>query len=190
MTRTLTFRFCAAAGLVLSLAACEGIRDQLGYKKQSPDEFKVVSRAPLTLPPKFNLRPPEPGAPRPQVGTAAEQGERAITGNSSGNGTAAALGAGGKSAGEAALLTNAGADQTTADIRLLVNRETNQINEEGDDFINRLVFWRDPELPGTVVDPDAEAKRLRENAALGRDAGSGETPTIERRKKALFEDLF
>ena len=35
-----------------------------------------------------------------------------------------------------------------------------------------------------------ESRRLRENAALGKDVTAGETPTIERRKKALFEDLF
>ncbi len=32
----------------------------------SPDEFAVESRAPLTIPPDFDLRPPQPGAPRPQ----------------------------------------------------------------------------------------------------------------------------
>src|SRR3546814_5174685 len=49
---------------------------------RSPDEFRVVSRAPLTLPPDYNLRPPEPGAPRPQVGTPSQQAERAVFANS------------------------------------------------------------------------------------------------------------
>jgi hypothetical protein len=31
-----------------------------------PDEFEVVQRAPLTIPPDFDLRPPKPGSPRPQ----------------------------------------------------------------------------------------------------------------------------
>ena len=44
-------RFSLIATMVLALSACEGVKKQLGFTKQSPDEFKVVSRAPLTLPP-------------------------------------------------------------------------------------------------------------------------------------------
>jgi Protein of unknown function (DUF3035) len=47
--------------------------DQVG-----PDEFAVESRAPLTIPPEFDLRPPQPGAPRPQDVTAAERAKRVI----------------------------------------------------------------------------------------------------------------
>ena len=50
---------CVVA-LGLTLAACEGLKDTLGWNKQSPDEFVVVTRAPLTLPPDFTLRPPAP----------------------------------------------------------------------------------------------------------------------------------
>ena len=47
--------------------------DQVG-----PDEFAVESRAPLTIPPDFALRPPQPGAPRPQETTAAERARKVI----------------------------------------------------------------------------------------------------------------
>ncbi len=43
-----------------------------------PDEFAVESRAPLTIPPEFDLRPPQPGAPRPQEVTAADRARRVI----------------------------------------------------------------------------------------------------------------
>lgn len=43
------------------------------------------------------------------------------------------------------------------------------------------MFWRKREEPGVIVDADKEAKRLRENAALGREATTGETPTISRK---------
>ncbi len=33
---------------------------------QGPDEFTVVGRAPLVVPPESSLRPPRPGEPRPQ----------------------------------------------------------------------------------------------------------------------------
>ncbi len=43
----------------LSLAAC-------GSKKNSPNEFDVVSRAPLVVPPEADLSPPRPGEPNAQ----------------------------------------------------------------------------------------------------------------------------
>ncbi len=46
--------------------------------KVGPDEFAVESRAPLTIPPDYDLRPPQPGASRPQETTAAEKARRAI----------------------------------------------------------------------------------------------------------------
>src|SRR5215469_14438496 len=53
------------AALGLSLAAlqgCQSFRDEAGLTKQSPDEFAVTTKAPLIIPPDFNLRPPSPGA--------------------------------------------------------------------------------------------------------------------------------
>lgn len=48
-----------AAGI--SLTACDSIRQATGAAKQSPDEFAVLTKAPLVLPPDYNLRPPQPG---------------------------------------------------------------------------------------------------------------------------------
>ena len=68
---------CVAV-LGLTLAACENLKDTLGWNKQSPDEFVVVTRAPLTLPPDFSLRPPAPGAHRPQRKTVQEQAKATL----------------------------------------------------------------------------------------------------------------
>ena len=50
----------------------------VGLDQPGPDEFAVESRAPLTIPPDYDLRPPKPGAPRPQEATAAEKARRVI----------------------------------------------------------------------------------------------------------------
>ena len=44
----------------VGLAACGG------KGKITPDEFEVVNRAPLVVPPEAELAPPRPGAPRAQ----------------------------------------------------------------------------------------------------------------------------
>lgn len=190
MEGRMTFRFVVIAGLALGLSACGGFRENLGLTKQSPDEFRVVSRAPLTVPPDFQLRPPEPGAPRPQVGTPAQQAERAVFRNA-GTPTQTANAAPRQvTVGEQALLASAGAQQADPNIRVIVDRETKQINEEADYFVDRLIFWNDVSPAGTVVDPQAELRRLQENAALGQPVTTGPTPQIERRRKAPLEGIF
>ncbi len=181
-----------ALGLTLGLNACSGVKESLGMGKQPPDEFRVQARAPLSMPPDFNLRPPREGMPRPQEGTPQQQARSAVFRIESAavptlNGT---VGRDERSQGETALLTAAGAGDADPNIRLIVNRETGLLNAEDESFLDSLVFWRDEDPTGVVIDAEQEAKRLRENAALGKPVTAGETPTIERREKALFEDLF
>jgi len=58
---------------VLLLAGCSDFKKSIGLEQGMPDEFAVESRAPLTIPPEFDLRPPTPGAPRPQEKSADQQ---------------------------------------------------------------------------------------------------------------------
>ena len=48
--------------------------------RERPDEFAVQRQAPLVIPPDFSLTPPQPGAPRPAEGTAAQQALDALFG--------------------------------------------------------------------------------------------------------------
>jgi len=54
--------FVIGGGLALS-TACASSGDR---RSGTPDEFRVVKKAPLTVPPEYSLRPPELGAVRPQ----------------------------------------------------------------------------------------------------------------------------
>ncbi len=185
----------AGLALVFGLSACgnfEGVKNQLGMNKQPPDEFRVVARAPLSLPPDFTLRPPQPGVARPQEGTATQQARTAVFRADEGQEPSLdeAMPDDGRTRGERALLRSAGADKIDPDIRTTVEQETEEINVANEDFIDNLVFWREAEKPGEVIDAEAEAARLRENAALGRAVTTGQTPTIRRRKKAILEGLF
>lgn len=74
-------RVLALLPALLLLGGCgEEMRKSFGLGKNAPDEFQVVRRAPLSLPPDFALRPPQPGAVRPQEGSATEQARSAILG--------------------------------------------------------------------------------------------------------------
>jgi Protein of unknown function (DUF3035) len=64
-------------GTVL-VAGCTDFKRAIGLEPGMPDEFAVESRAPLTIPPDFDLRPPTPGAPRPQEKSADQQAKDVI----------------------------------------------------------------------------------------------------------------
>jgi hypothetical protein len=179
----------ALLAATLLLAGCGNeTKRELGLIADPPDEFRVVARAPLTVPPNYNLRPPQPGARRPNEASPRDQAQAAIL--TSGQSRPALAAAPGMSLGETALLQAAGADKADPSVRLLVDRETAQIAEDERSFLDFLIFWRDEDPAGEIVDPIKEAQRLRLNTALGKPVTEGETPKIERRRKAPLEDLF
>lgn len=67
-------------GALLLVAGCGGgnWKQAVGIEPTSPDEFAVESRAPLTMPPDYNLRPPEPGAARPQERNVASKAQGVV----------------------------------------------------------------------------------------------------------------
>lgn len=65
-------------GATLLLSGCTGFKQMIGLEQAPPDEFAVESRAPLTIPPDFSLRPPEPGAPRPQEASTATKAQQEV----------------------------------------------------------------------------------------------------------------
>lgn len=170
-----------ALGLA-ALSGCSGLRASLGLDRNPPDEFQVVSRAPLELPPRFELPPPNPGAPRPQELTPARAAASTLFGGIPGQ-------ASGGTEGERTLLAQAGADAANPNIRTVVNRESVELVEAQEGFLDFLLFWQDSQPPGTVVDARGEARRLRENTALGRPVTEGETPIIVRKRRAPLEGL-
>ncbi len=45
--------------LIFLLSSCENVKKGLGMKKDVPDEFLIEKRNPLTMPPNFDLLPPD-----------------------------------------------------------------------------------------------------------------------------------
>lgn len=64
------------AGLVAAtaaLSACANTKASGFGSRSGPNEFAVTRAPPLTMPPDFALRPPKPGAPRPQEASPSAQ---------------------------------------------------------------------------------------------------------------------
>jgi hypothetical protein len=194
MRRSILLPLTATAVAGLMLGGC-GMFDNLGgAKKVSPDEFKIVSHSPLTMPPNAELRPPRPGEPRPQETSPADQAKEALSPTMAGRVQAQGqakgppAGAPGDSS-EAALVAKASVGGVDPNIRSQVNRDTRVLAEKDNTWIDSLIFWQDKPPPGVILDPEKEQQRLREAQAVGKPA-SGATPTIERRKRGLLEGIF
>ncbi len=172
----------------------------LGFEKSSPDEFAVVKRAPLTLPPNYGLRPPRPGAARPQAVSPREEAKKSVIGTTQVKPQRTRRNVraeqerriGTRSSSEVALLKRTGAINVDPNIRDIINREAVGAASEPDtSFVDTLLFWRDkePKAPDNidlVVDAKGEARRLRENKILGKPITSGVTPTIKRKEAGLL----
>lgn len=161
---------------LIALPACEGTKKELGLTRTAPDEFAVVKRAPLEMPPDYTLRPPQPGAPRPQEATPEIQAQSVMFG--AGSGTAQAA----PGDGESVLLQQAGAGVAQPGIREQVDRETAGMAPKDKPVAEKLMGWStggNDEPAATVVDAEAEADRLRKNIEEGKPVTEGETPTIE-----------
>ena len=175
--------------LALALTGCSDARRAIGLDRNAPDEFAVVSRAPLTLPPDMRLTPPRPGAVRPQEATPTQLAASSVFGGASRGGAPKAGAAKAPtSQGEVALLTKAG--QADPGIRNRVDQETTALIIADKRWIDTLLFWQTQEAPYQIVDPQKESQRLREAQAQGKPVNDGVVPTVERKRKAPLEGLF
>jgi hypothetical protein len=172
-------------GTLILLSGCGGdnLSRTFGLTRDAPDEYTVTTRAPLSMPPDYNLRPPRPGTARPQEQSERQQAEEALV-------PALALGApqGSVSPGQAALLQEAG-PAAPSDIRRKVDQDA-RFADNDDSFVDKVLYWRKPNTKQAEVDAQKESQRLRQNAALGEGPDVGQTPIIQQKKTGWFTNLF
>src|SRR6185369_2917539 len=119
----------AAAGL----AGCQSTQKALGMSKVTPDEFRIVTKAPLVVPPDYSLRPPAPGEPRPQELQPESAARMALLGQREGEQ---------RSDGEKLLTSKAGAEKADPLIRYVVDDEFGDVAHKEKSFADRVMFWR------------------------------------------------
>jgi hypothetical protein len=173
--------------LSLGLGACENIKQSLGMTKQPPDEFAVLPNVPLIVPPDFQLRPPGTGGSGEARASVRDKAAADVFGTEpAASSSASASDEVGFGQGEAAILRQAGAVNNQPDIRDTIDREFSIYAREDESFLSDLLFWQEEVPPGEPLDASAEAKRLKENAALGKPANEGEMPVIKRHEEGIF----
>ena len=168
------FRLIMLVALMPLMAGCGGLADDLGLGRNSPDEFAVVDRPPLAMPPDFTLRPPQPGASRPQESKMSDRAATVLFGAGNDQPVTTASGS------EGALLELAGANRAQSDIRKTVDRESAERVTASKRLIDDLLWWRENRAPTATVNAPEEAKRLRDAKVKGDNAAKGATPVIER----------
>ncbi len=171
--------------LPILLAGCSNADQTLrsfGLVRDPPDEYTVTTRAPLSVPPDFSLRPPSPGAVRPQELTQRDQAQLSLVPEAA----IAPTGPSAASPGQQALLEQAGAPPP-ADIRNRLDADAALDKDPG--LTDRLMFWK-PADRNSVVDPAKEADRLKRDAAAGAPDTAGTTPIFQPPKSGWFSGLF
>jgi hypothetical protein len=191
----------AVVGLATMLGGCGDFRRALGYEKSIPDEFAVVSRAPLAIPPEYSLRPPQPGAAPTQDVATQDRAKEAIF-RAGAQQASLPPAATQRSAGEGAFLQAAGAPKADPDIRARVSDDTALTPENQRGFVDKLLFWRKSAAPDAVLDPIKEAERIKQAQAAGapvapdapgagaQSATQQPAPTIERKKSTSIFSMF
>ena len=144
-------RFLTVAALcgLAGVAGCNSASRALGISKVTPDEFRVVTKAPLILPPDYSLRPPAPGQPRPQELQPESAARTALLGQRN---------AEVRDDGEKLLVAKAGADKADPLIRYVVDDEFGAVAHKDKSFADRVMFWRKgqaTESPAPAIDQAA-----------------------------------
>ena len=176
---------CGAVALPLSLSGCSDVKSAFGLEKTVPNEFDVVSNAPLAIPPDFNLRPPAPGAAPTQGQSPTAQAKETIF-RAAGETASAANADANLSPGESDILKAAGAGGDQGDIRQVVNAEAAESHPFDNSFVDRLVFWRqNKKAQKELLDPVKETARLEQTTGDRTITTQfSSPPTVERKSES------
>jgi hypothetical protein len=205
--RAAQVRILTITGLAIGLTALSGctgsnVKETLGITRKAPDEFRVVSRPPLTVPPQFSLRPPSIDEESPNQLTTSAQAKELLMGQSAENNSLAP--ASGKKAtsqmsptgittaskADAQFLERAGAPQANPNIRRELTEEkiTKQHQQEEESFWDKISTF--PEAKDPTVNANKESERIQANEESGKPVTDGETPVVKSKDRGILGRIF
>lgn len=144
------------------LSGCSSATKALGLKQSAPNEFNIVTKAPLVVPPEYNLRPPQIGESSYENNYTQKAAREALIGD---------IDDAEPSVGEQYLLVAAGAPRSNQEIRVEIDGQ-NSVERKTESFSTQVL--RGANAP---LDAEAEAQRLK---SIDAATGGGQV-TITRR---------
>jgi len=177
--------------LIPLMAACstsKNTKQMLGIVKSTPDEFKVVTNPPLSVPPEFSLRPlPEDSARLASVDTKNTTAKfEPASANYAIEGT---------TEGESAFLNRMGTGDINPDIKNILESDAEKSEKKEKSFLDKIagVTGIGSSKESSVVDAKKERERLAKNKDEGKLTTDGETPVVsgdDSGDKGLLNDVF
>ncbi len=184
--------FIVTATLV-ALTGCGEVREAVGLVNTPPDEFAVIDRPPLSMPPDFELRPPRPGAQPTNSVNPATNAAKALYGEGKMETVpqqgVTSLKMDALSPAEKALIGQTASDRADPRIRSKLDKEAGQQVVGSRRLLEAITFWKDPQKQeqGTVVDAVEEKARLDKARRDGQPVTSGGTPAIEKNNSVVVQ---
>ena len=169
----------AVVAAALPLAGCDSFNRAIGKTRVIPDEFQVVSNAPLAIPPDYALRPPRVGNGPEQANPTEQARETVFRAGDNANQAAADPPDTKMSQGEQDLLRQAGAASAPSNIRQTIDADPTEGVPFDRGLVDKLLFWSGPTTPPSnqVLDANAEESRIRLAQSVARPSGAGTAPT-------------
>jgi hypothetical protein len=163
---------------IFALSACNGsVRDNLGLRKSSPNEFRVVANPPLSVPPEFSLRPPVAESEFVEGEDISTQAKNIMFEQSSYSSSDY------ESKPESLFSKNFGASEADPKIKsLLAADELSSAKEaEKKGILAKITpaSLSKANESSSIVDAALEKKRISENIKKGEDITTGQTPTLD-----------
>lgn len=165
----------------MALTGCASAGNALGLSRDAPNEFNILTNAPLIVPPEYNLRPPAPGESNLDNNYSQRSAREALMGEIDPTEPTQA---------EIVFLTRAGVGRADPEIRLRIDGQ-NSVERKSDSLTNRILFWRDGQQfdgDGNPVPLDSEAERRRLES-IERVTGGGEVVVTRRPPQAKLPGL-
>ena len=160
---------------VIGTTACSSLRQDLGLGRNPPDEFAVIDRQPLSMPPDYTIRPPRTWADRGTAFNSEKNAHDALFGPAPSKANV--------SESERALIIASGADAVQPNIRDIVNQESAQKVSASPHLVRQLLSFADDEEElklenTTAVDPIKEKERIADAKEKDLPINTGSTPVI------------
>jgi hypothetical protein len=179
--------------ILIALTGCTGsdVKTTLGLRKKAPDEFMVLSRPALTVPPAFDLPEPETTQTATPKDFSSNAAKKVLFGAEAGNKD------GKKSTAENLFLNKAGFGSAQSDIREQLEQDARALEEPTPEEAQEKGFFErlfEPlqlnEAPDPIVSPVAEKERIKDAKASGEKIDGEDAVTVQPKAESTLDRIL